>query len=141
MGYVYKVKIKDRYTNYEKFETNFVSSLRKYMNENLDEIKKNIGRDEDIVIEKNGIELLYLNHDEDIDKDKLNERLYTEEKEMKYMEDVRKYGVRLARYDLEKDEEHCDTHSAFIYKYEGKIVVIFMRQGVLMGYLEKEELI
>ena len=61
-----------------------------------------------------------------------------EEARREYLNRVRMYGERIARYDLVDGNEYDDTNSMFIYKYEGMKVFILMNHGEYVDYFEKE---
>lgn len=61
-----------------------------------------------------------------------------EEARREYLNRVRMYGERIARYDLVDENGYDDTNSMFIYRYEGMKVFILMNHGEYIDYFEKE---
>lgn len=58
--------------------------------------------------------------------------------DLDYLEDVRRYGTRLARYDKIEDDKVDDTNTIFIYKYEGYTVYIIMQSGNYIRYFKRK---
>ena len=58
--------------------------------------------------------------------------------DLNYLDDVRKYGTRLARYDKIVDDKIDDTNTIFIYEYEGYSVYIIMQCADYIRYFKRK---
>lgn len=63
------------------------------------------------------------------------------EETIKWLNKVRREGLRLARYDIVSDEGYDETRSVFVYKYLEDAdyieVVIFMDRGEYINYYRR----
>lgn len=81
----------------------------------------------------------------------MNNRLQLCESDIKFLDDVRKYGLRLSRYDLNREDGYDDTQTVFEYYFKDRFealietgevelqtisykVIIFMKHGEYIEY-------
>lgn len=60
------------------------------------------------------------------------------EKDLKYLEEVKKYGTKLLRYDLVEDDKIDNTKSIIKYQYKDEDVYIVMEKGECIDYFKKQ---